>query len=289
MQALPVGVPKLMVSTMAAGDTRDYVGATDVCLMASVTDVAGVNSISARILANAAAAMAGMVQAPAVELGDERPLIGATMFGVTTPSVTRAREELESRGYEVLTFHATGTGGRAMEALVEGGFLRGVLDVTTTELCDELVGGVLSAGPDRLEAAGRAGLPQVVSLGALDMVNFGARDTVPPQFESRNLYVHNPSVTLMRTTPEECAELGRRIARKLSAARGPVALFVPLGGVSMIDAEDQPFHDPKADEALFSALRENLGSNVEVHEMDNNVNDPEFATAMADKLDSYLR
>jgi uncharacterized protein (UPF0261 family) len=289
MQALPVGVPKLMVSTMAAGDTRDYVGATDVCLMASVTDVAGVNSISARILANAAAAMAGMVHAPPVELGDERPLIGATMFGVTTPSVTSAREELESRGYEVLTFHATGTGGRAMEALVEGGFLRGVLDVTTTELCDDLVGGVLSAGPDRLEAAGRAGLPQVVSLGALDMVNFGARDTVPAQFEQRNLYVHNPSVTLMRTTPEECAELGRRIARKLSAARGPVALFVPLAGVSMIDAEGQPFHDPEADDALFSALRENLGGNVELHEMDCNVNDPEFATAMADKLDSYLR
>jgi len=289
MQALPVGVPKLMVSTMAAGDTRDYVGATDVCLMASVTDVAGVNSISARILANAAAAIAGMVQAPPVELGDERPLIGATMFGVTTPSVTRAREELEARGYEVLTFHATGTGGRAMEALVDGGFLHGVLDVTTTELCDDLVGGVLSAGPDRLEAAGRAGLPQVVSLGALDMVNFGTRDTVPPQFEDRNLYVHNPSVTLMRTTAEECAELGRRIARKLSAATGPVALFVPLGGVSMIDAEGQPFDDPEADEALFSALRENLGGNVEVHEMNCHVNDPEFATAMADKLDSYLR
>jgi uncharacterized protein (UPF0261 family) len=186
--------------------------------MASVTDVAGVNSISGQILANAAAAMAGMVQAPPVELGEQRPLVAATMFGVTTACVTRAREELEARGYEVLTFHATGTGGRAMEALVEGGFLRGVLDATTTELCDDLVGGVLSAGPDRLEAAGRAGLPQVVSLGALDMVNFGARDTVPPQFEDRNLYVHNPSVTLMRTTKEECAELGRRIARKLAGA-----------------------------------------------------------------------
>ena len=202
-----------MVSTMAAGDTRDYVGGVDVALMASVTDVAGLNSISARILANAAAAMAGMVGGAAgVELGEQRPLIGATMFGVTTPCVTRAREALEARGYEVLVFHATGTGGRAMEALVERGFLAGVLDATTTELCDDLVGGVLSAGPDRLEAAGRAGLPQVVSLGALDMVNFGARDTVPPQFEERNLYVHNPSVTLMRTTAEECAELGRRIA-----------------------------------------------------------------------------
>ncbi len=289
MQALPVGVPKLMVSTMAAGDTSDYVGGVDVTMMASVTDVAGINSISARILANAAGAMAGMVNAPAPRVEDGRPLVAATMFGVTTPCVTRAREELERRGYEVLVFHATGTGGKAMEALVEGGLLSGVLDVTTTELCDDLVGGVLSAGPARLEAAGRAGVPQVVSLGALDMVNFGARDTVPPKFEDRNLYVHNPSVTLMRTTPEECAELGRRIARKLAAASGPTCLFVPLGGVSMIDAEGQPFHDPEADAALFDALREGLaGSPVELVELDANVNDEEFADAMVDKLDAYL-
>jgi len=289
MQALPVGVPKLMVSTVAAGDTRDYVGGADVTLMASVTDVAGINSISAQILANAAAAMAGMVLSPAVEHRADRPLVAATMFGVTTPCVTRAREELEARGYEVLVFHATGTGGRAMEALVEAGFLQGVLDATTTELCDDLVGGVLSAGPDRLEAAGRAGLPQVVSLGALDMVNFGARDTVPPQFEDRNLYVHNPSITLMRTTKEESAELGRRIARKLSAATGPVALFIPLGGVSMIDAPGQPFHDPEADHALFDALRAEVGDNVELIELDGNVNDDAFATAMAEKLDSYVK
>jgi uncharacterized protein (UPF0261 family) len=289
MQALPVGVPKLMVSTVAAGNTVDYMGGSDVTLMASVTDVAGVNSISARILANAAAAMAGMVQAPAPRTTDERPLIGASMFGVTTPCVTHAREDLEARGYEVLVFHATGTGGRAMEALAEGGYLRGLLDITTTELCDDLVGGVLSAGPDRLEAAGRLGLPQVVSVGALDMVNFGARDTVPPQFSDRNLYVHNPSVTLMRTTAEESAELGRRIARKLSAATGPVALFLPLRGVSMIDAEGQPFHDPEADAALFAALREGLGENVELIELDCHVNDPEFATAMADKLDAFVR
>jgi uncharacterized protein (UPF0261 family) len=289
MQALPVGVPKLMVSTMAAGDTTDYVGGVDVMMMASVTDVAGINSISSRILANAAAAMAGMVLAPAPQADDARPLVGATMFGVTTPCVTRARERLEGQGYEVLVFHATGTGGKAMEALVDGGLLRGVLDATTTELCDDLVGGVLSAGPARLEAAGRAGVPQVVSLGALDMVNFGARDTVPPKFEDRNLYVHNPSVTLMRTTREECAELGRRIARKLAAATGPVSLFVPLKGVSMIDAEGQPFHDPDADAALFAALREGLeGSRVELIELDNNVNDEEFAIAMADKLHEYL-
>jgi uncharacterized protein (UPF0261 family) len=289
MRALPVGVPKLMVSTMAAGDTADYVGGVDVTMMASVTDVAGLNSISARILANAAAAMAGMQTAPPVELGETKPLVGATMFGVTTPCVTRAREALEARGYEVLVFHATGTGGRAMEALVDAGFLAGVLDVTTTELCDDLVGGVLSAGPDRLEAAGRAGLPQVVSLGALDMVNFGSRDSVPPQFSERNLYVHNPSVTLMRTTADECAELGRRIAAKLSAARGPVTLFVPLGGVSMIDAPGQPFHDPEADAALFAALREGLGDNVELVELENNVNDDAFADAMVDRLDAYLK
>jgi uncharacterized protein (UPF0261 family) len=289
MQALPVGVPKLMVSTMAAGDTSDYVGGVDVTMMASVTDVAGINSISARILANAAGAMAGMVSAPAPRVEDGRPLVAATMFGVTTPCVTRAREELERRGYEVLVFHATGTGGKAMEALVEGGLLSGVLDVTTTELCDDLVGGVLTAGPARLEAAGRAGVPQVVSLGALDMVNFGARDSVPPKFEDRNLYVHNPSVTLMRTTPEECAELGRRIAGKLAAATGPTSLFVPLGGVSMIDAEGQPFHDPDADAALFDAVREGLeGSSVELIELEHNVNDDEFADAMVDKLDAYL-
>ena len=287
MRALPVGVPKLMVSTMSAGDTRVYVGGTDVTLMASVTDVAGLNTISAQILANAAAAMAGMVSAPKVELGDGRPLVGATMFGVTTPCVTRARELLEERGYEVLVFHATGTGGRAMEALVASGHLQGVLDVTTTELCDDLLGGVLTAGPDRLEAAGRAGVPQVVSLGALDMVNFGARDTVPPQFADRNLYVHNPSVTLMRTTPEECAELGRRIAAKLSAATGPTVLFLPLGGVSLIDAEGQPFHDPEADAALFEAIRE--GADFEVIELDCNINDDAFAEAMADKLDGLLR
>jgi len=290
MRALPVGVPKLMVSTMAAGDTSDYLGGSDVTLMASVTDVAGVNSISGRILANAAAAMAGMVTAPPVELGEQRPLIGATMFGVTTPCVTRAREALEARGYEVLVFHATGTGGKAMEALATGGFLAGVLDATTTELADDLVGGVLSAGPDRLEAAGKAGLPQVVSLGALDMVNFGARDSVPPQFADRTLYEHNPSVTLMRTTPEECAELGRRIALKVSAATGPVSVFVPLGGVSLIDVEGQPFHDPEANAALFAALREGLeGERVELIEMECDVNDPAFADAMASRLDEMLR
>lgn len=282
--ALPVGVPKMIVSTVASGDTRPYVGAKDVTMTYSVVDISGLNRISERILANAAGAIAGMAKVEVEEAGEGRPLIGATMFGVTTPAVTRARERLEELGYEVLVFHATGTGGQSMEALARGGFLAGILDLTTTELADDLVGGVLSAGPDRLEAAGELGLPQVVSVGALDMVNFGPRETLPEQFEGRNIYVHNPTVTLMRTTAEECAELGRRIARKLSAATGPVALFVPLKGVSMIATEGGPFYDREADEALFAALRENLGENVELHELDLDVNDPAFADAMADRL-----
>jgi uncharacterized protein (UPF0261 family) len=288
MRILPVGVPKLIVSTLASGDTRPYVGATDVSMTYSVVDISGLNRISERILANAAGAIAGMAKVQ-IEEREGKPLVGATMFGVTTPCVTRARERLEELGYEVLVFHATGTGGQSMEALARGGFLAGVLDITTTELADDLVGGVLSAGPDRLEAAGELGLPQVVSLGALDMVNFGPRETVPDQFEGRNLYVHNPTVTLMRTTPEECAELGRRIARKLSAATGPTALFVPLKGVSMIATEGGPFYDRDADDALFAALREGLGDNVELHELELDVNDPAFADAMANRLDELLR
>jgi uncharacterized protein (UPF0261 family) len=286
---LPVGVPKLIVSTLASGDTRPYVGAKDVTMMYSVVDIAGINQISARILANAAGAIAGMAKASAPAAREARPLVGATMFGVTTPAVTRARERLEELGYEVLVFHATGTGGQSMEALVDGGFLAGVLDLTTTELADELVGGVLSAGPDRLEAAGAAAVPQVVSLGALDMVNFGPKDTVPERFAERNLYVHNPTVTLMRTTAEENAELGRRIAEKLNRADSPTVLFLPLGGVSAIDVDGQPFHDPQADAALFDALREHLDRDrVEVREIDAQVNDPAFATAMADRLHELI-
>jgi uncharacterized protein (UPF0261 family) len=288
MRALPVGVPKLMVSTMAAGDTRPYVGATDLTMMASVVDIAGVNSVSAPIMTNAAGAIAGMVGARTPDVA-HRKVIAATMFGVTTPCVTRAREVLDELGYEVLVFHATGTGGQSMEVLAADGYLDGVLDITTTELADDLVGGVLSAGPDRLEAAGRSGVPQVVSLGALDMVNFGPRDTVPERFEQRRLYVHNPTVTLMRTTPEECAELGRRIGRKLSAASGPTVLFVPLRGVSMIDVEGQPFHDAEADRALFDGLRETLDEGVEVQALDMDINDERFAVAMARRLHELIR
>ena len=290
MRELPIGVPKLMVSTVASGDTSPYVGSVDVTMMYSVVDIAGVNEVSARIMANAAGALAGMAGATVPRLGEKRPIVVASMFGVTTPAVTVARERLEELGYEVLVFHATGTGGQSFEALATGGFLVGALDATTTELADDLVGGVLSAGPERLEAVGRAGLPQVVSLGALDMVNFGPRDTVPAQFEGRNLYVHNPTITLMRTTPEEMSELGRRIAAKLNGADGPTVLFVPLKGVSAIDVEGQPFHDAEADAALFAALREGIDtSRVEVHEVDADVNDPAFAVAMADRLHELIQ
>ncbi len=290
MRALPIGVPKMMVSTVASGDTSPYVGAVDITMMYSVVDIAGINRVSARILSNAAAGIAGMARSyvDAPVMAETKPLIGATMFGVTTACVTVAREALEERGYEVLVFHATGTGGQSMEALVEGGFLAGVLDTTTTELADEVAGGVLSAGPERLEMAGAKGVPQVVSLGALDMVNFGPMATVPERFRERTLYVHNPTITLMRTTPEECAELGRQVGVKLSAATGPVALFVPRGGVSAIATEGGVFHDPDADAALFDAALANAGEQVEVHDLDLAINDPAFAEAMAERLHAMI-
>jgi uncharacterized protein (UPF0261 family) len=289
MRVLPVGVPKLMVSTVASGDTRPYVGSTDVTMTYSVVDIAGVNELSARIMTNAAGMIAGAVRAQTPELGERKPLVVASMFGVTTACVTAARERLEELGYEVLVFHQTGAGGGSMEELLKAGYIAGSLDVTTTELCDELVGGVFPAVPERVESAGAAGIPQVVSLGALDMVNFGPMETVPERFRERTLYVHNPTVTLMRTSPEECAELGRRLARKLNAATGPTALFVPLRGVSAIATEGQPFHDPAADEALLAALAQHVDTTVvEVHELDTDVNDPAFATAMADRLHELI-
>ena len=289
MRELPVGVPKMMVSTMASGNTAPYVDVKDITMMYSVTDIAGLNPISSRILSNAAGAICGMLDQPSGTPAGARPMIAATMFGVTTPCVTAARERLEAAGYEVLVFHATGSGGRAMEGLIADGYFRGVLDVTTTEWCDEVVGGVLSAGPDRLAAAGRSGVPQVVSVGALDMVNFGAAETVPERFRTRNLYRHNSAVTLMRTTAEECREIGRRIAEQLNRAAGPVILLLPLRGVSMLDAPGQPFHDPAADGALFESLRAHCGPRVSVRELDLHINDPEFARALADELLSHLR
>ncbi|RKU10360.1 hypothetical protein C6503_19815 [Candidatus Poribacteria bacterium] len=284
MQAVPVGVPKIMVSTLASGDTSPYVQSKDISMMYSVVDIAGINRLSRQILANAAGAIVGMVNAEAPETTTDKPLIAATMFGVTTPCVTKAREILEDAGYEVLVFHATGTGGQAMEDLVKGGFLAGVLDVTTTELADELVGGILSAGPDRLEAAGESGLPQVIAPGALDMVNFGPPDTVPENFSDRLFYQHNPTVTLMRTTAEETAELGRIMARKLSEAQGPTTVIIPTQGVSAIDMTGQPFDSPEARTAWSENLKANIGDNVTVIEMDAHINDDEFATKLAETL-----
>jgi uncharacterized protein (UPF0261 family) len=289
MRALPVGVPKLMVSTMASGDTEPYVGARDIAMMYSVADIEGLNQLSRRVITNAALAMVGMVaNEPDISI-EEKPTIGITMFGVTTPCVQVAREYLERAGYETIVFHATGTGGRAMEDLVRQNVIDGVLDVTTTEWADELVGGVLSAGPERLDAASGTNTPQVVSPGALDMVNFGPRDSVPAEFESRQLHVHNPQVTLMRTTPEENAELGEIIAGKLNEATGPTALALPLDGVSMIDVEGEDFHDPETDKELFDALRHNLDDHVELIEVETDINNEEFATTIAAKLDEYMR
>lgn len=291
MARLPVGLPKLLVSTMASGDVSPYVGAKDVCIMYSVVDVAGVNRISRMVLGNAAAAMAGMVTARAQSAPDpaERPVVAATMFGVTTPAVETAKGRLTELGYEVLVFHATGAGGRALESLAEGRLVDGVLDLTTTELADDLVGGVLSAGPDRLTAAGDAGLPQVIAPGALDMVNFGPPDTVPERFGGRLFFEHNPTVTLMRTTGEEMAELGTRVGRKAAAARGPTEVFWPDRGVSALDADGQPFRDPAADEACRAAAeRELKAAGRKLHRIDAHINDPAFATAMADRLHQMI-
>jgi uncharacterized protein (UPF0261 family) len=306
MAGLPVGLPKLLVSTMASGGVSPYVGAKDVCVMYSVVDVAGLNRISRLVLGNAAAAMAGMVAAQAAQAAqglrpgadagasagdgaDDRPLIAASMFGVTTPAVETARARLAELGYEVLVFHATGAGGRALEALAEARLVSGVLDLTTTELADDLVGGVLSAGPDRLTAAGAAGLPQVIAPGALDMVNFGPPATVPGQFSGRLFFEHNPTVTLMRTTTEEMAELGRRIGRKAAAATGPAEVFWPERGISALDSDGQPFWDPAADAACLAALdRELTPAGRVLRRVDAHINDPRFATLMADRLHQMI-
>ncbi|MFV0429807.1 MAG: Tm-1-like ATP-binding domain-containing protein [Arachnia sp.] len=293
MQALPVGLPKLLVSTMASGDVRPYVGESDVTLMYSVVDIAGINQISRQVLGNAAAAIAGMAtyyaSGSATSTTNEKPLIGISMFGLTTPAADEARATLADLGYECLVFHATGTGGRAMEKLIESDMLAGVCDLTTTELADDLVGGVLSAGPARLEMAGSRGLPQVVSLGALDMVNFGPRATIPSRFEGREFIEHNPTVTLMRTTADEMAELGSRIARKLAAALGPTSVFLPLNGVSGIDIDGGPFRDEAADQALFTAVKAGLeGSAVTIVERAQAINDPGFGEAMAQALHASI-
>jgi len=284
MRALPIGIPKVMVSTLASGTVRQFVGDKDILMMNSIVDILGINRISRPILANAARAVAGMTSLPAAPIeGPDKPLIAVTMFGVTTACVMRAKEDLEKAGFEVLVFHATGNGGQAMETLISEGLIAGVLDLTTTELADELCGGFLSAGPERLTAAARAGVPQVVSVGALDMVNFYAPDSVPAKYRGRKFYSHNPVVTLMRTTPEENARIGADLGAKVAAARGPKAIVLPRRGVSAIDAAGQPFDDPEARQSLSTAIREHARG-VEILEMDKHINDPEFADAAVRKL-----
>jgi uncharacterized protein (UPF0261 family) len=283
MRALPLGVPKVMVSTVASGDVSGYVGVKDIVMIPSIVDVSGINKISREVFARAAGAIAGMVEA-VVPKGQDKPLVVASMFGNTTPAVEHAKKIIEAAGYEVLVFHCTGTGGKTMESLIEAGLVSGVLDITTTEWADELVGGVFTAGPTRLEAAARHGVPAIVTPGCLDMVNFWAPATIPEKFKDRKFYPHNPNVTLMRTTPDENRRLGEIIAQKINLSTAPVTVLIPLRGVSMIDNEGKPFHWPEANQALFDSLKQNLRKDIPVVEMDCVINDPAFAKACAETL-----
>jgi uncharacterized protein (UPF0261 family) len=292
MRALPLGFPKVMVSTLASGNTGAYVGTSDLVMYPAIVDVAGINRVSRAVFENAAGAICGMVAMAEKRRRDpagDKPLVVASMFGNTTGCVGEARRIMEEAGYEVLVFHATGTGGRSLEALVASGMVGGVLDITTTEWADELVGGILGAGPDRLDAAARARVPAIVTPGCLDMVNFGERQTVPAKFAGRRFYQHNPQVTLMRTTPAESAELGRIIAEKVNRYAAPVTVLLPRRALSIISAPGKPFHDPAADEALFAALRTHLRQEVPVVELDMEINDPAFARACAEALLRNMR
>ncbi len=284
MRALPVGVPKLLVSTMASGNVGPYVDCSDLTLMYSVVDVAGINSVSRRVLANAAHAIAGMVTHRAESPSDEKPAIGMTMFGVTTPCVEAVRQAIESHGFDALVFHATGSGDRAMENLVRSGLIRGVIDATTTAVADEVVGGVLACGPGRFDAILAAGVPYVLSVGALDMVNFGAKETVPPKFADRKFYVHNAQVTLMRTTPDENRQIARWIAAKLNRSTAPLTLLIPELGVSVLDAPGQPFHDPVADAALFEELERSIEQTEQrqIRRLPLHINNPKFPAALVE-------
>ncbi len=281
MRSLPVGVPKMMVSTVASGQVAPYVGATDIAMMYSITDIAGLNQISHTILHNAASALAGMMLHPAKPYLSERPLLAMTMFGVTTTAVNHIRSQLDQE-YESLVFHATGTGGRSMEKLIASGLVRHVIDLTTTEIADLLVGGIMSAGPQRMDAIIDAAIPYVLSVGALDMVNFGGPDTIPSKYQRRLLYNHNPQVTLMRTTPDENAAMGRWIASKINRSQAPVRLYLPELGVSGLSAEGQPFHDPEADHQLFDALTNGVQQTDtrRVIRLPYHINDLEFANAV---------
>jgi uncharacterized protein (UPF0261 family) len=288
MQALPLHVPKLLVFTLAAGDMKPYVGSRNITVMPSIVDVAGLNRVSRQIFSHAAGAIVGMAHA-AVPAAEDRPIIAASMFGNTTTCVDRARAALEAAGYEVLVFHATGTGGQTMESLIQDGFVGGVLDVTTTEWADEIAGGILSAGPARLDAAAQAGVPQVIAPGCLDMANFGPRASMPAHYQDRLLYEWNPTVTLMRTTAEENVQMGRIFAQKLNAARGPVRVLIPLRGFSMLDSPGERFWNPDADAAFVRALRADLRPEIVVEQLDANINDPQFADRAAALLLDMLR
>lgn len=283
MRALPLGVPKVMVSTVAGGDVSGYLGVTDIVMIPSIVDVAGLNRISREVFARAVGSICGMVETE-LPPSQDKPLIAASMFGNTTPAVERARLLLEKAGYEVLTFHCTGAGGRTMESLIETGRIGGVLDLTTTEWADELVGGVFTAGPTRLEAAARCGVPAIVVPGCLDMVNFWAPQTVPAKFKERKFYPHNPNVTLMRTDVSESQRLGEILAAKLNQSAGPVTVLLPLKGLSMIDSPGGPFWWPEANQALFTALKRSLRPDLTVIEMDCNINEPMFADRCAQCL-----
>jgi uncharacterized protein (UPF0261 family) len=289
MQRLPIGVPKLMVSTAASGDTQRYFGPTDVTMMYSVVDIAGLNTILKQILSNAAGALVGMATETAPPPGEARPLILASMFGVTTPCVTVARERLEQLGYEVLVFHQVGLGGQSLEEVVKTGTVAGVLDITTGGLADEIGGGIWPDGPERIQTAGRLGVPQVVSLGGLDFVTIGPPEPLPPRFAGRTLYIHDNVLAATRPTPEESRQVAAVLARKLNAATGPTVLFVPLRGVSVLSTEGAVLQDAEADDALFSTLRGQIDpAKVEVHEVDADINDPQFALAMAERLHELI-
>jgi uncharacterized protein (UPF0261 family) len=288
MRALPVGTPKLLVSTVASGDISPYVGTADITMMPSIVDVAGLNRISRTIFTNAAGAICGMVAGEVEKSPDDKPLIAATMFGNTTRAVENARKILEAHGYEVLVFHATGTGGRTMETLIENGYFAGVLDMTTTEWADEICGGALSAGSTRMEAAAKAGVPEVVTPACIDMCNFWAPETVPAKYKDRRFYRWNPNVTLMRTTVEENARMGEIFAGKLNESKGPVAVFIPMGGFSELDFPGQPFWWPEADQAFVDALYKHLRPDIPVEISDRDVNHPEFSGRAAEKLLEFL-
>jgi uncharacterized protein (UPF0261 family) len=288
MRALPIGFPKVMVSTVASGDVQAYVGTRDIVMFPSVVDVAGMNRISRVIFTRAAGAICGMVEAE-VRPGADKPLIGASMFGNTTTAVDRGRANLEKEGYEVLVFHSTGAGGQSLESVVADGYISAVLDITTTEWADTLFGGVMAAGPERGDAAARRGIPQVIAPGCVDMVNFWARSTVPARYEGRKFYEWNPNVTLMRTTPEENAQIGRVLAEKANAATGPVAFLLPLQGVSTLDSPGGEFWWPEANQELFAAIKEHVRTGIPVIEMDCNINDPQFADAATEVLLAMLQ